>query len=102
MLNKQETDVQEGEEGESIRIINMAVPDGGAQIVADLLLPIQSSPILVRLTVDLNLAAEYGNAGGSWGNWPESGENLHSTIRTVMNPKSHCRALRCLHLNVEW
>lgn len=66
-----------------------------------LAVPIQSSPILVRLTVDLNLAAEYGNAGGSWGNWPKGGDHLHSTIRTVMNPKSHCRALRCLHLNVE-
>lgn len=40
---------------------------------------IQSSPILVRLSVDLNLAAEYGNAGGgtggSWGNWPKSGDS---------------------------
>lgn len=44
MLNKQETEVQEGEEGESIRIINMAVPDGEAQIVADLLCPFRALP----------------------------------------------------------
>lgn len=32
MVNKQDTEVQEGEEGESIRIIDIAVPDGEAQM----------------------------------------------------------------------
>lgn len=44
MVNKQDTEGQEGEEGEPIRIMVIAVPDGEAQMVADLLCPFRALP----------------------------------------------------------
>lgn len=44
MVNKQDTEGQEGGEEESIRIIDIEYPDGEAQIDADLLCPFRDLP----------------------------------------------------------